>query len=83
MRLAAYLLADHPDWSVARLQRLMAGKERQVVRLKQSRPTFLVYWTVWVDDEGVVQFRDDIYGRDAQLRSALVAHRSEAETPRQ
>jgi murein L,D-transpeptidase YcbB/YkuD len=31
----------------------------------------LLYWTVWVDENGVLQFRDDIYGRDLPVLSEL------------
>jgi murein L,D-transpeptidase YcbB/YkuD len=31
---------------------------------------YIVYLTAWVDPEGRVQFRDDIYGHDAALREA-------------
>jgi hypothetical protein len=39
--------------------------ETQTVHLPEPIPTHLVYWTAWVDDEGRVQFRDDIYQLDA------------------
>jgi len=44
---------------------------RQVVSLKKPYPVFFVYWTAWVEENGNVQFRDDIYNRDARLRLAL------------
>lgn len=34
------------------------------VSLEPHVPVHLVYWTAWVDDDGDVQFRDDIYNRD-------------------
>jgi murein L,D-transpeptidase YcbB/YkuD len=36
-------------------------------RLQSPIPVYLVYMTAWVDDRGVVHFRDDVYGRDLQL----------------
>jgi murein L,D-transpeptidase YcbB/YkuD len=31
----------------------------------------LLYWTAWVDEAGVIHFREDIYGRDEILSDAL------------
>ena len=39
----------------------------QGVTLPVAVPIYLVYWTAWVDQEGKMNFRHDIYGRDAQL----------------
>jgi len=32
---------------------------------------YLLYWTVWADENGEIQFRDDIYHRDTPLLRAL------------
>jgi murein L,D-transpeptidase YcbB/YkuD len=34
---------------------------------------YIGYRTVFVDDEGVVRYRDDVYGRDAKVFRALEA----------
>jgi hypothetical protein len=41
-------------------------------RVELPRPlrVYVQYFTAWVDAEGVPQFRDDVYGRDAATRSA-------------
>jgi murein L,D-transpeptidase YcbB/YkuD len=37
-----------------------------------------VYITAWVDEDGSVQFRDDLYGRDAELYEALTRNPAES-----
>jgi murein L,D-transpeptidase YcbB/YkuD len=34
-------------------------------------PVYLLYLTAFTDDDGTVEFRDDIYGRDQDLAAAL------------
>ena len=34
-------------------------------------PVAFTYWTAWVDEAGVLQLRDDLYGWDARLVAAL------------
>ncbi|QPH54574.1 L,D-transpeptidase family protein [Pontivivens ytuae] len=48
------------------------GRETQV-NLEQRVPVHLDYRTVWQDEEGVLQFRQDVYGRDALVLDALEA----------
>jgi L,D-transpeptidase YcbB len=41
------------------------------VHLPTSIPVHLLYWTAWVNEDGVVHFRKDIYDRDKVLDKAL------------
>jgi hypothetical protein len=34
---------------------------------------YILYWTAFVGPDGLVQFRDDVYGRDRRLAAALAA----------
>jgi L,D-transpeptidase YcbB len=69
--LALYLLKDDPRWNQERLLKTLNTMKEQSIRLPAPVPVHLLYWTVFVDKDGVVQFRNDIYGRDAQLAKAL------------
>jgi murein L,D-transpeptidase YcbB/YkuD len=51
------------------------GVER-VVRLAEPVPIYIVYFTAWRTDDGVVHFREDIYGHDAVLWSELRGDRA-------
>jgi len=31
----------------------------------------VTYYTAWVDEQGALQFRDDIYGHDARLAQKM------------
>lgn len=75
--LAGELLADHPGWTADAIDSAMAGGGGpETVRLPRAVPVHLLYWTAWVDGDGVLQLRPDIYGRDAALVGALdVVHR--------
>ena len=44
---------------------------QMVVGLKRPIAIHLLYWTAWVDEDGVLQFRKDIYGRDAAMARAM------------
>ena len=43
------------------------------MRLDRPLPVHLLYWTAWVDEEGLIQYRRDIYRRDPPLIDALDA----------
>jgi len=69
--LALYLLEDDPRWDREKFYKALDTTKEQSIILSSPVPVHLLYWTVFVDEDGVVQFRKDIYGRDAQLAKAL------------
>jgi L,D-transpeptidase YcbB len=69
--LATYLLQDKPGWDRARVESAMNAGKEQRVDLPESVPVYLVYFTAWVDGEGKVQFREDLYGHDSDLAQKL------------
>ncbi|HEX3525844.1 MAG TPA: L,D-transpeptidase family protein [Thermoanaerobaculia bacterium] len=69
--LANALLRDDPKWTPDAVQDALATGESHVVSLHNPLPVHLLYLTAWVDDDGTVQFRRDVYGRDAKVAAAL------------
>ncbi len=69
--LAERLLAGSPNWSRARIDGIVDGQAPQTVLLPRPVPVHLQYWTAWVDGEGRIQYRNDIYERDARLLKEL------------
>jgi murein L,D-transpeptidase YcbB/YkuD len=68
--LALYVLRDK-DWSREKLEEELAKGGTHTVTLAKTLPVWLLYWTMWVDGDGVLQTRDDIYERDEHLAAAL------------
>src|SRR5262245_18955642 len=84
--LVAWLLAPQ-GWTPEKVQTAAEdGKSINVV-LGKSVPVHFVYLTAFVSENGMVQFRPDIYGRDApgaddsEGQSAVVAQQRSAVTP--
>ena len=71
LELATLLLDDQPGWERARVDAVVASGERTTVRLSVPLPVFLIYWTAYVDADGRMNFREDIYGRDAPVLATL------------
>jgi murein L,D-transpeptidase YcbB/YkuD len=74
--LARYLLEEQ-DWGNDRILAAMARRTPLRVELLRPLPVHILYWTAWVDAEGVMQFRDDIYLRDLDLDRALERRRAQ------
>ena len=66
--LAYYLLAE--ELGEERLDELLSASEPEQVPIKPV-PVHIQYWTAWVDQEGLVNFRPDVYFRDLDLEVAL------------
>jgi murein L,D-transpeptidase YcbB/YkuD len=71
--LASYLLRQDPFWKPDEIHKAMTAGPEQTVSLPEPIAVHLRYCTAWVDRDGAVQFRDDIYKRDKALDEALSA----------
>ena len=70
-RLARFVLSGDSLWTEERLAgELDLGKERFIPLLNKV-PVSIVYFTAWVDEDGILQEREDIYGHDRKLADVL------------
>jgi murein L,D-transpeptidase YcbB/YkuD len=62
--LAVYLLQNKDSWTRKKIMAEIRKEKRQVVMLADPIDVHIHYGTAWVDQEGILQFRDDIYRID-------------------
>jgi murein L,D-transpeptidase YcbB/YkuD len=67
VRLAEWLLRADSIWTTDRIFSAMHSGKEKYVTLNQSVPVFIGYFTAWVDADGRLNFRDDIYGHDKKM----------------
>ncbi len=67
----AELVLDDPKWNQEKFASVFATKRPSSVRLKEPLPVVLSYWTAEVDAHGLMHFREDIYGQDGPVLTAL------------
>jgi murein L,D-transpeptidase YcbB/YkuD len=70
-KLAVFLLENDPEWTSEKIDEAMNSGKEQYVTLRKTVPVYIVYFTAFVDDKGKLNFREDIYHRDNQLRDMI------------
>jgi murein L,D-transpeptidase YcbB/YkuD len=69
--LAEWVLRKDPTWTQKKIVDAMNKTTETFVTLKEKVPVFIGYFTAFVDDQGRLNFRDDVYGHDARLAASL------------
>ena len=69
--LAVELMGPQSKWDRQALEAALETGAEKVLTLERPVPVHLLYWTAWVDTEGTMHFRRDIYERDPLLDRAL------------
>ena len=72
-KMAEYLLKDNSAWPTEKIEEAMNSGVEKFVRVKDPVPVFITYYTAWVDENGLLNFRDDIYRRDAIVMQKMFA----------
>jgi murein L,D-transpeptidase YcbB/YkuD len=69
-----WLLKGNPNMPRGQVDGLIKSGERTDAKLAKPVPVYWVYITAWANPDGVVQFRDDVYGQDGLgIRPVAVA----------
>jgi len=71
IKLAKFLLRNDKNFDDAKIQTLLNQKSERHILLKDKVPIFIAYFTAWVDREGKLNFRDDIYKHDQKMEMLL------------
>jgi len=71
IELAEFLMRDDAEWTRENILSAIDKRSEKTVWLPEPIPVNVVYLTAWVDENGSIQFRNDIYGLDKVLNEAL------------
>jgi murein L,D-transpeptidase YcbB/YkuD len=66
------LQLDSPEQQ-SLLEKGLSIDETGEIHLRQPVPVYMTYWTAWVDGKGLLNFRNDIYNRDAWEMSQFLS----------
>ncbi|MEJ2137026.1 MAG: L,D-transpeptidase family protein, partial [Desulfofustis sp.] len=69
--LAELLLNDSSNWNYNKIMEVVDSKQTRKVFLDEPMPVLLLYWTVTVEEDGKVHFKEDPYGRDNAVLEGL------------
>ncbi|MEL7428913.1 MAG: L,D-transpeptidase family protein [Pseudomonadota bacterium] len=71
MEFAEKLFASSGNLSSGKIDSILESRKTTRVNLAKPIPVHLTYFTVWVNEEGVPNFYEDIYGRDRLVGNLL------------
>lgn len=71
-KLAMFLLSNQGDWNEEAIDSAMTSRIEKFVPLKKPVPVYVVYFTAFVDADGVLNFSKDVYSRDLQLKKMIL-----------
>lgn len=75
-KLANYLLKDDKSWTPEKIHTAMQGDKEQYVKVSPPVPVWITYYTAWVNDNGQMEYRPDLYGHDSETAQMLFDNRN-------
>jgi murein L,D-transpeptidase YcbB/YkuD len=71
VKMTNYLLRNNKEWTPEKIDEAMNSGTEKYVKVKEPVPVIITYYTAWVDENGQLNFRDDIYKHDGKLLSKM------------
>ena len=75
-KLAQYLLQDQKDWTAEKIKAAMNSGKEETVTLKTKQAVNINYLTAWVDANGYMNFRPDVYNHDKEAMGKMFVSKS-------
>jgi murein L,D-transpeptidase YcbB/YkuD len=69
--LAVEILKGDKNWTPKKIDAAMHKGKESWYTLKNKIPVYIGYFTAWVDNDGAINFYDDVYQRDDRLATML------------
>ena len=66
-KLANYLLRNDKKWNPAKVDEVLLTDKQIGINIKPTIPVYITYFTAWVDTNGQLNFRNDLYDLDEKL----------------
>jgi len=73
--LASFAMSGDAQAGLERIRDAIATEVTQRFSVDKPIPVYVLYWTVIADQDGTVEFRPDVYGRDEKLLARLGGQR--------
>ena len=64
-------MRNDPAWPKEKIVSAMNQTTEKGVKIKEPVPVFVIYYTSWVDNDGELNFRDDVYSHDKELAKKM------------
>lgn len=71
MKLAMHLLKKDKIWNQEKVDKVLKTNTETGIAIKPNMPVYIVYFTAWVDVDGNLNFRNDIYNLDEELAKEI------------
>ena len=68
----AEVLLGSQGWMLDKIKAQIGSGKQKIVNLDKKVPVHVTYLTTWVNKDGTVNFRNDVYGLDKELATALL-----------
>jgi L,D-transpeptidase YcbB len=72
-KLLLYLLQNNASWNQEKIDNVLKTSKETGIAIKPNMPVYITYFTAWVDVNGNLNFRNDIYNLDDELAKEIFA----------
>ena len=72
-KLALYLLRNNKAWNASNVDKILQTNKETEIAIEPKIPVYITYFTAWVDGNGNLNFRNDIYNLDDELAKEIFA----------